>query len=138
MSENKVMKNTMLSFIKMSEKNKGKNQHILNLKVHKKISSIFPVNNFLRTKKQTLLKNDWAYQMSLWSFARWLSRAFQLVERFSHMYPLKSKILTIYMYVLVIKYCANNILPIMFITVHTVIHDKKNLVPFQILVTIEL
>ena len=42
------------------------------------------------------------------------------------------------MYVLVIKYCANYILPIMFITVHTVIHDKKNLVPFQILATIEL
>ena len=56
MSENKVMKNTMLSFIKMSEKNKGKNQHILNLKVHKKISSIFPVNNFFTNQKTNIIE----------------------------------------------------------------------------------
>ena len=57
MSENKVMKNTMLSFIKMSEKNKGKNQHILNLQVHKHFFLLhLYCKQFFTNQKQTLLK----------------------------------------------------------------------------------
>ena len=58
MSENKVMKNTMLSFINLSEKNKGKNQHILNLQVHKNFFLLhLYCKQFFTNQKQTLLKN---------------------------------------------------------------------------------